>query len=47
MILLADLSMTKNSLHRFEFVLPVKKILAGLSLPSEEVHFSELNSRFP
>ncbi len=42
MILLVDLCYRKDSLSRYEFVLPIADILTRIEQPHEAVHYSEL-----
>jgi GMP synthase-like glutamine amidotransferase len=43
MILLVDLCYEKDSLSRYEFVLPIANVLRHAAVPHEVVHYTELN----
>lgn len=43
MILLVDLCYERDSLSRYEFVLPIANVLKRAKVPHEIVHYSELN----
>jgi GMP synthase-like glutamine amidotransferase len=43
MILLVDLCYEKDSLSKYEFVLPIANVLRHAAVPHEVVHYTELN----
>ncbi len=43
MILLVDLAYEKDSLSRYEFVLPIANVLRSAKVPHETLHYSEIN----